>query len=110
MASFEDFQRFEIRVGKIIGAEDFPEARKPSYKLKIDFGKDVGIKKSCAQLTANYSKEELIGRLVLCATNLAPKRIGSELSEVLILGVPDSKGECVLIEPEREIGLGERVY
>ena len=105
----------DIRAGKIISVEDFPEAKKPSYKLRrIDFGKEIGIKKSCAQLASNYSKEDLRGRLVLCAVNLPPKRIGPEISEVLILGVPDKEGECVLIKPdtekEEQVPLGSRLY
>jgi tRNA-binding protein len=102
----------DIRVAKIISVEDFPEARKPSYKLRIDFGNDIGVKKSCAQLVSNYSKEDLKGRLVLCAVNVPPKKIGSELSEVLVLGVPDKKGECVLIKPdtEEEVPLGGKLY
>ncbi len=102
----------DIRVAKIISVEDFPEARKPSYKLRIDFGNDIGVKKSCAQLVSNYSKEDLKGRLVLCAVNVPPKKIGSEISEVLILGVPDKKGECVLVKPdiEEEVPLGGKLY
>jgi tRNA-binding protein len=102
----------DIRVAKIISVEDFPEARKPSYKLRIDFGNDIGVKKSCAQLVSNYSKEDLKGRLVLCAVNVPPKNIGSETSEVLILGVPDKKGECVLVKPdtEEEVPLGGKLY
>lgn len=110
MATFEDFQKLDIRVGKIIDAEDFPEAKKPSYRLKIDFGGEIGIKKSCAQLVKNYNKEELRGKLVLCVLNLPPKRIGPETSEVLTLGVPDEKGECVLIKPDKNVSIGGKLY
>ena len=110
MATFEDFQKLDIRVGKIIEVEDFSEARNPSYKLKIDFGGDTGIKKSCAQLVKNYSKENLKGRLVLCVVNFPPKQIGTAISEVLVLGVPDKDGECILIEPERKAPISGKLY
>ena len=110
MATFDDFLKLDIRVGKIIEIEDFPEARNPSYKLKIDLGKEIGIKKSCAQLVKKYSKEDLKGRLVLCVVNFPPRQIGPALSEVLTLGVPDENGECILIEPERGVSLGARLY
>jgi len=110
MATFEDFQKLDIRAGKIIEAEDFPEARNPSYKLKIDLGKEIGIKKSCAQLVKNYSKNDLKNRLVLCVVNFPPRQIGPALSEVLTLGVPGEDGECILIEPEKDVPLGTRLY
>jgi tRNA-binding protein len=92
MAVYEDFQKLDVRVGKIIEVEDFPQARKPSFKLRIDFGDDIGVKRSCAQLTQNYTKDELDGRLVLGVVNLPRRQIGPAVSEVLILGVPDEKG------------------
>lgn len=110
MATIDDFHKLDIRVGKIIQVEDFPEARKPSYKLTIDFGGEIGIKKSSAQLVKNYSKEELNGRLVLGVVNFPPRKIGPFTSEVLTLGVPDSEGECVLIQPEREVQIGGKLY
>ncbi len=110
MATFEDFQKLDIRVGKIIEVESFPEAKKPSYKLKIDLGAEMGVKKSCAQLCKSYRKEDLIGKLVLCVVNFAPRQIGPALSEVLTLGVPGNDKECVLIQPEREVQLGGRLY
>lgn len=110
MATIEDFQKLDIRVGRIIDVQDFPEARKPSYRLSIDFGAELGIKRSCAQLTANYSKEELTGRMVLCVVNFPPRQIGPAISEVLTLGVPDSDNECILITPEREVPPGGRLY
>ena len=110
MATFEDFQKLDIRVGRIIEVEDFPEAKKPAYKLKIDFGKDIGIKKSCAQLCANYTKEDLKEKLILCVVNFPPKKIGHEISEVLTLGVPGKNWQCILIEPERDVDIGGRLY
>ena len=109
MATFEDFQKLGIRVGKIIEVDDFPEARKPSYKLKIDLGNDIGTKNSCAQLVKNYTKEQLKGKLVLCVVNFPPRQIGPATSEVLTLGVPSADGECVLIEPERDVPIGGRL-
>lgn len=110
MATFEDFQKLDVRVGKIVEIEDFPEARKPSYKLKIDFGKEIGIKKSCAQLVKNYTKENLKNKLVVCVVNFPPRQIGQAISEVLTLGVPGENGECVLIEPERDVTIGGKLY
>ncbi len=110
MATFEDFQKLDIRVGKIIEVERFPEARKPSYKLKIDLGEEIGIKKSCAQLVKNYSKEDLKDKLVLCVVNFPPRQIGPTTSEVLTLGVPGEDNECILIQPERDIPIGGKLY
>ena len=110
MATIDDFKKLDIRVGKIIEIEDFPEAKKPSYKLKIDFGNDIGIKKSCAQLVKNYSKEQLKGKIVLAVINFPPRQIGPAVSEVLTLGVPGKDGECVLIEPGIEVDIGVMLY
>ncbi|MHC1732084.1 MAG: tRNA-binding protein [Bacteroidales bacterium] len=110
MATIEDFQKLDIRAGRIIEVMDFPEAKKPSYRLNIDFGEEIGIKRSCAQLTANYNKEDLTGRMVLCVINFPPRQIGPAISEVLTLGVPDSDNECILITPEREVPPGGRLY
>lgn len=110
MATIEDFQKLDIRVGRILEAQDFPEARKPSYRLMIDLGEEIGIKRSSAQLTANYSKEELTGRMVLCVVNFPPRQIGPAISEVLTLGVPDRNNECVLITPDRDVAPGGRLY
>lgn len=110
MATIEDFSRLDIRVGRIVEVEDFPEAKKPTYKLKIDLGEEIGTKKSCAQLVKNYTKEELKGKLVLCVVNFPPRHIGSAVSEVLTLGVPDGNNECILIEPEREVPIGGKLY
>ena len=96
----EDFDKLDIRLGRIVEAADFPEARKPAYKLKIDFGDEIGVKKSSAQLVALYTKEELEGKLVLGVVNFPPRQIGPFISEVLTLGVPDAGGEVVLIAPD----------
>lgn len=100
MATIEDFQKLDIRVGKIIEVNDFPEAKKPAYKLKIDFGGEVGIKNSSAQIVALYKKEDLIGKIVLGVVNFPTRKIGPFESEVLTLGVPDSEGNVILITPD----------
>ena len=110
MATYDDFEKLDVRVGKIVEVDDFPEARKPSYKLKIDFGGDIGIKKSCAQLPQNYTKEQLKDQLVLGVVNFPPRQIGPAVSEVLTLGVPDENGDCILIEPTKGVPLGGRLY
>ena len=110
MATFEDFQKLDIRVGKIIGVEDFPEAKKPAYKLTIDLGTEIGTKRSSVQVVKTYKKESLKDKLVLCVVNFPPRQIGQFLSEVLTLGVPDRNKECVLIQPEREVPIGGRLY
>lgn len=110
MATIEDFRKLDIRVGRIIEVLDFPEARKPSYRLRIDLGEEIGIKRSCAQLTANYTREELTGKLVLCVVNFPPRQIGPAVSEVLTLGVPDGGNECILVIPDREVPRGGRLY
>ena len=110
MVTFEDFQKLDIRVGRIIDVQYFPEARKPSYKLKIDLGEEIGIKKSCAQLPQNYKINELIGKQVLCVVNFPPRQIGTAVSEVLTLGVPDEKKECILIIPDINVPIGGRLY
>lgn len=102
MATFDDFLKLDIRVGRVLKVLDFPEARKRAYKLEIDFGSEIGVKWSSAQITAHYSKEELVGRLVLGVVNFPPRQIGPFMSEVLTLGVPDENGEVVLIKPENE--------
>ena len=109
MITFEDFQKVDIRVGKIIKVEDYPEARKQSYKLKIDFGPEIGIKKSVGQFPANYTKEELHGKPVACVINFPPRQIGPALSEVLTLGFPDEQGNPILVIPSKEVPLGGRL-
>jgi tRNA-binding protein len=108
--SYAEFQRVDIRVGRIVGVDDFPEARKPAYKLRIDFGGDIGVKKSSAQATKHYAKEALLNRLVVAVVNFPPKQIGPYMSEVLTLGVPDEDGAVVLLVPERDVPLGGRMF
>ena len=110
MTTIEDFQKLDIRVGRITAVGDFPEARKPAYKLTIDFGAEIGIKKSSAQITEHYTKEELVDRLVLGVVNFPPRQIGPFVSEVLTLGVPDAEGRVVLVQPQQEVLLGGRLY
>ena len=110
MAAIEDFNKIEICVGRIVGIVDFPEAKKPSYKLKIDFGGNIGIKSSCAQLVKNYSKEQLKNKLILAVVNLPPRKIGPASSEVLTLGVPDENKNCVLVIPDFGVPLSGGLY
>lgn len=100
MATIEDFQKLDIRVGKIVEAGDFPEAKKPAYKLKIDFGPEIGVKQSSVQIVSLYTKESLVGKLVLGVVNFPPRKIGPFFSEVLTLGVPDADGKVILIAPD----------
>jgi tRNA-binding protein len=108
--SFADFENVDVRVGRVVRAELFPEARKPAYKLAIDFGREIGIKRSSAQLTRRYNCEDLEGRLVLAVVNLGARRIGPFLSEVLTLGVPDVNRAVVLVVPDAEVPLGARLF
>lgn len=108
--SYEDFENVDIRVGQIIDVQDFPEARKPAYKLTIDFGEEIGVKKSSAQLPTNYTKDELKGKQVLAVVNFAPRQIGPFMSEVLTLGIPDGRGECMLITTDKDVPLGGKLY
>jgi tRNA-binding protein len=110
LISFTDFQKIDIRVGRIVRAEEFPEARKPAYKLLIDFGPEIGTRKSSAQLTSHYRRDELEGRLVIAVVNFPARQIGPFKSEVLTLGVPDEDGAVVLLSPEREVPLGGRMF
>lgn len=110
MIDYADFEKVDIRVGRILNVEEFPEARKPAYKLTLDFGADIGIKKSSAQITANYNKEQLIGKQVIAVVNFPPKQIGPFISEVLTLGIPDEEGEVVLLSPDTEVPLGGKMY
>jgi len=104
-----DFERVDMRVGRVLEAEPFPEARKPAYKLRIDFG-PLGVRRSSAQLTVHYGPDDLRGRLVIAVLNFPPRQIGPVRSEVLVLGVPDPDGAVVLLEPSAEVPLGGRVF
>ncbi|MGV2977148.1 tRNA-binding protein [Roseibium alexandrii] len=108
--SFDDFLKVDVRVGRVVEAEEFPEARKPAYKLRIDFGPDIGIKKTSAQITKHYTPETLVGRLVMAVVNFPPRQIGPVRSEVLTLGVPDADGEVVLMTPDKDVPIGGRLY
>jgi tRNA-binding protein len=108
--SFDDFLKVEVRAGTIVRAEPYPEARRPAYKIWVDFGAELGVKKTSAQATAHYALDELVGRQVAAVTNFPPKQIGKFMSEVLVLGFPDENGEVVLISPDRKVPDGGRMY
>lgn len=111
MATIDDFIKLDIRVGKIIDVQDFPEARKPSYKLTIDFGPEIGLKQSSAQLVKHYTKEKLIDKKVLGVVNFPPRQIGPFISESLTLGVPDDNHDCILIAPDKDTAIvGGKLY
>ncbi len=107
---FETFEALDIRIGKIVRIETFPEAKKPAYKLWIDFGPGIGVKKSSAQITALYQAESLLGCQVMCVVNFAPRQIGPFMSEVLTLGFADEQGHVVLATPERNVPLGSALH
>ena len=108
--TFADFEKVDIRVGRIAKAEDFPEARKPAYKLTIDFGPEIGTLKSSAQLTQRYTRDELEGRLVLAVVNFPPRQIGPFMSQVLTLGVPDENGDVILVTPDKDVTIGAKMF
>lgn len=110
MATIDDFSKLDIRVGKIIEVEDFPEARKPLFKITVDFGKEIGIRRSAVGATHLYTKDKLKGRLVMGVVNLEPRQIGPFTSQFLTLGVSDDDGHCVLIEPDRKVYLGAKLF
>lgn len=108
--SFEDFMKVDIRTGRVVKAEAFPEARKPAIKLWIDFGEEIGVKKTSAQITVHYTPEGLIGKQVMAVVNFPPRQIGPFMSEVLVLGVPDDAGAIVLVSPDSETPKGGRMH
>lgn len=110
MISYSDFDKVDIRVGKIIEVEDYSQAKNPSYKLKIDFGSEIGIKKSIGQFPFNYTKKDMNGKLVACVVNFPPRQIGPAVSEVLTLGFSDKDGNAVLITPTKDVPLGGKLY
>lgn len=108
--TFDDFLKVDIRVGRVIKAEPYPEARKPALKLWVDYGPEIGEKKSSAQITVHYAPEDLVGKLVLGVVNFPPRQIGKFMSEALVLGVPDENGEVVLLTPDKDVPVGGRMY
>jgi tRNA-binding protein len=108
--SYDDFTKVDIRVGTIVDVQPYPEARKPAYKLAVDFGAELGIKRSSAQVTVYYTAEMLLGRQVAAVVNFPPKQIGKFMSEVLVLGFPDADGEVVLIQPSQQVPNGGRLF
>lgn len=108
--TFDDFLKVDIRVGQITRAEPFPEARKPAIKLWVDFGPEIGEKKSSAQITKHYTVDDLPGRKVMAVVNFPPRQIGPVMSEVLVLGVPDDENEVVLLTPDKDVPVGGRLY
>ena len=107
---FDDFLKVDIRVGTVIEVEPYPEARRPAYKLRVDFGEEIGVKRSSAQITRHYTPETLTGTQVVAVVNFPPKQIGKVMSEILVLGLPDENGEVVLIQPSRPVPNGGRMY
>lgn len=110
MISYDDFAKVDMRVGRVLAVDDFPEARKPAYKLTIDFGSEIGIKKSSAQITEHCKKEDLIGRLVVAVVNFPPKQIGPFMSECLTTGAADSEGKVVLLGFDHDVPLGSKIF
>lgn len=108
--TFEDFLAVDVRVGRVIRAEPYPEARKPAIKMWIDFGDEIGEKKTSAQVTAHYTPQTLVGKQVMAVVNFPPRQIGKFMSEVLVLGMPDADGEVVLVAPEQDVPLGGRLH
>ncbi len=107
---FQDFEKVDIRVGRVVDVQDFPEARKPAFKIWVDFGGDLGIKKTSAQVTQNYTAETLKGKLVAAVVNFPPRQIGKYMSEILVLGFPDSDGNVTLVSPDKDVPPGGRLF
>lgn len=110
LIDYADFEKINIRCGRIVDAQDFPEAKKPAYKLWVDFGSEIGVKKTSAQVTQNYTKEQLVGRMVAGVVNFPPRQIGKYMSEFLVLGFPDDNGNVTLIAPDKDVPLGGKLY
>jgi tRNA-binding protein len=110
IASYADFQKLDIRAGRVVAVEPFPAARKPAYKMTIDFGPEVGVKRSSAQITEHYTMESLVGKVILGVVNFAPKRIADFTSEALVLGIADDNGHVVLLSPDFNVPIGGPVY
>jgi tRNA-binding protein len=108
--SYEDFSKVDIRVGTIVGAEPYPEARRPAYKLQVDFGAEIGVKRSSVQITVHYKLEELVGKQVAAVVNFPPKQIGKFMSEILVLGFPDAAGAVVLVVPDKPVPNGGKLF
>jgi tRNA-binding protein len=109
VATFEQFLEIDMRVGRVLAVDEFPEARKPAWKLRIDFGAEIGEKRSSAQIS-HYSRDDLEGRLVVAVVNFPPRQIGPFMSEVLVLGLPDEEGRVTLLQPDSDVPLGGRVH
>ena len=108
--TFDDFLKVDIRTGVVVDAQPYPEARKPAIKLWVDFGVDLGVKKSSAQITKHYTPKSVIGKQVMAVVNFPPRQIGKFMSEILVLGVPDDAGEVVLLTPDKDVPKGGRLY
>ncbi len=108
--SYDDFLKVDIRIGTIIEVAEFPEARRPAYKLKIDFGQEIGIKRSSAQITALYKAADLVGKQIQAVVNFPPKQVGKFMSEVLVLGVSDNEGNIVILQPQNRVPNGQRLH
>ena len=108
--NFDDFLKVDIRVGRVVEAQPYPEARKPALKLWVDFGEEIGIRKSSAQITRHYTTESVTGQLVMAVVNFPPRQIGRFMSEVLVLGTPDADGEVVLLRPDKDVPIGGRMF
>ncbi len=108
--SWEDFEKIELKVGTVVRAEEFPEARRPAYKVWVDFGGEMGIKKSSAQITVHYKPEELVGKQIVAVVNFPPKQIGKMISEVLVLGFPDEENNPILVMPTKKVNNGGKLF